>query len=127
MALDSKVTEAVAAQAAAAEVEPVDEKDVGHSDAGKMVSEEYVALAKKLPEKDEVQKAVKAGMLAKNPKEEHKAKVRVVKASPNADETPSGQALIASEGIADDTKRAAAYRAVKSAVRHGYAIFTGKE
>jgi hypothetical protein len=84
-----------------------------------MVSPEYVGLAKRLPEKDEVQKAVKAGMLAKNPHAEHKAKVRAVKASPDADETPSGAALVATEGITDDDERAAGYRAVKSAMRHG--------
>lgn len=123
MALDSKankVAQAVASSAAeSAKLDDVSEKDVGHSKSGKMVSEEYVANARKLPEKDEVQKAIKAGMLAKNPKEEHKAKVRVVKASPDAEETPSGAALVATEDIADDDERAAAYRAVKSAMRHG--------
>ena len=47
-----------------------------------MLSPEMVGLAKKLPEKDDVQKAIKAGMLAKNPQEEVKNKVKVVKASP---------------------------------------------
>jgi translation elongation factor EF-G len=123
VALDSKAQKAAAAIAdVAAEANapaPVDESEVGHSKNGRMVSPEYVSLAKKLPEKDPVQKAIKEGMLAKNPHAEHKAKVKVVKASPDSEDTPSGAALVASEDIADDDKRAAAYTAVKTAMRHG--------
>ena len=108
------------AAAAATEPEEVDEKEVGKTqDGGNMLSAEMVGLAKKLPEKDDVQKAIKAAMLAKNPQEEVKNKVKVVKASPDAEETPSGAALVAVEGISDDDERRRAYRAVKTAVRSG--------
>lgn len=123
MALNTGTVKAVKAVAdAAAEASnptEVDESDIGHSDSGRMVSAEYVGLARKLPENDPVQKAIKEGMLAKTPHAEHKAKVKVVKASPNAEETPSGAALVATEDITDDAKRAAAYRSVKAAMRHG--------
>jgi hypothetical protein len=77
-------------------------------------------LAEKLPEKDEVQKAVKAGMLADDPKKEVAEKVKVVKASPDAEETPSGHALIKVAGISDDQKRGEEYTKHKTAKRWGY-------
>lgn len=124
MALDTKAQAAASAIAEAAadagSPEPVDEKEVGKTDdGGLMLSPEMVGRAKKLPEKDNVQKAVKAAMLAKNPQAEVKEKVKVVKASPDAEETPSGAALVAVEGISDDEKRRKSYQAVKTAMRHG--------
>lgn len=122
MALDTKATEAasaIAKAAADAMDEKVDTKDIGTSEDGVITPVEMIPAAKKLPEKDPVQKAIKAGMLAKSRHAEHKEKVKVVKASPNAEETPSGAALVATESISDDDKRAASYRAVKSAYRHG--------
>jgi hypothetical protein len=77
-------------------------------------------LAKKLPEKDEVQKETKAAMLADTPQEEVKHKVKVVDASPNADETPSGYALKKVAGIADNIERGEEYTRHKTAKRWGY-------
>jgi hypothetical protein len=78
------------------------------------------AAAEALPEKDEVQKAYKEAMLADDAQTEAKAKVKAVKASPNAAETPSGGALIKTAGIADDVKRGEEYARIKSAIRFGY-------
>jgi hypothetical protein len=78
-------------------------------------------LAEDLPEKDEVQKATKAAMLAETPAEEVKHKLKVVEASPNAEDTPSGYALKAVASIADDEERGEKYTAHKSARRWGYA------
>lgn len=77
-------------------------------------------LAEDLPENDEVQKAVKAGMLADSSQEEAKQKVKVVDASPNAHETPSGAALKKVAGISDDEKRGEEYLREKTARRWGY-------
>lgn len=76
--------------------------------------------AEDLPENDEVQKAIKEGLLADDAQTEAKAKVKVVKESPNAAETPSGAALLKTAGIADDVKRGEAYAREKSAKRWGY-------
>jgi hypothetical protein len=78
-------------------------------------------LAEKLPEKDDVQKATKAAMLADTPQEEVKEKVKAVKGSPDAADTPSGGALIKVAGIADTIERGEAYTREKTAIRHGYA------
>lgn len=77
-------------------------------------------LAKNLPEKDRVQKATKAGMLADTAQDEAKAKAQVVDASPNADQTPSGTALKKVTGIANDTERGEAYQRERAAKRWGY-------
>lgn len=77
-------------------------------------------LAEDLPEKDEVQVAYKDAMTADTMKAEVKAKVAAVDASPNAADTPSGAALKAVAGIANDTERGEEYARVKSSVRHGY-------
>lgn len=77
------------------------------------------AAAEDLPEKDPVQKAIKEGMLADDAQTEAKAKAKVVDESPNSDETPSGIALKAVAGIADDVKRGEEYSRIKAAVRHG--------
>ena len=127
MALDTGSTKAkeaakaiADAAAEATEPESVDEKELGKTqDGGLMISAEMAGLAKKLPEKDNVQKATKAAMLAKTPQAEVKEKVKVVKASPDSEETPSGAALAAVEGISDDEERRKAYRAVKMAMRSG--------
>jgi hypothetical protein len=75
--------------------------------------------AEDLPEKDPVQKAIKAAMLADDAQTEAKEKAKVVDESPDAGETPSGIALKAVTGIADDVKRGEEYARIKSAVRHG--------
>lgn len=78
------------------------------------------ALAEDLPEKDDVQKAVKAGMLAESAQEEAQEKAKVVDASPNADDTPSGYALKKVTGVSNDTKRGEQYTLHKTARRWGY-------
>lgn len=78
-------------------------------------------LARDLPERDSVQKAYKQQMLASDPQAEHKAKVKIVEASPDAEETPSGYALKKTAGISHDTERGEAYAREKSARRWGYA------
>lgn len=78
-------------------------------------------LAEDLPEKDGVQKAIKKAMLADSAQEEAKEKVKVVEASPDASDTPSGHALKEVAGISDDTKRGEEYLRHKTAKRWGYA------
>ena len=77
------------------------------------------SLAERLPEKDDVQKATKAAMLASDPGEEVKEKVKAVEASPDAADTPSGAAMIAVQNIASHTERGEVYAQVKAAYRHG--------
>lgn len=89
-------------------------------DAGAGAPEGMRDAAEDLPEDDTVQSAIKEGMLATDAQTEAKAKAKVVDESPNADETPSGIALKATAGIADDVKRGEEYARIKSAVRHGY-------
>ena len=89
-------------------------------DAGAGAPAGYEEAAEALPAKDEVQKEVKAAMLAETAQEEAQHKAAVVDASPNAAETPSGAALKATAGIADDQERAEEYARVKSSVRWGY-------
>jgi hypothetical protein len=88
---------------------------------GPTTPEPLRALARKLPEKDKVQKATKAAMLAESPKEEAQQKAIVVQESPNADETPSGKALLAVADIDDPLEQGEKYEQIKSAVRHGTA------
>jgi hypothetical protein len=78
------------------------------------------SLAEDLPAKDEVQKAYKAQFLADDKQTEAKEKVKAVKASPDADETPSGHGLIKSAGVSNDTKRGEDYLKHKTAKRWGY-------
>jgi hypothetical protein len=77
-------------------------------------------LAEKLPEKDEVQKAYKKQMLADDMQVAAKEKVKIVKASPDADETPSGKALMDVAGIAHDADRGEAYQRARAGYRHGW-------
>ena len=77
-------------------------------------------LAEKLPEKDEVQEAYKAQMLSMDMQDAAKEKVKIVDASPDAAETPSGYALKKVAGIAHDADRGEAYAQHKSARRWGY-------
>lgn len=102
-------------QAAGAERTDVEVKDVGEPYPASMQ-----ALAEDLPEKDDVQKAYKAAFLADSAQKEAREKVKVVDASPNAAETPSGGALKKVAGIASDEKRGEAYLREKTALRHGY-------
>lgn len=89
-------------------------------DEGAGVPDAYIEAAEALPEKDEVQKEVKAAMLADTGQEEAEHKAAVVDASPNAADTPSGAALLATAGIADNIERGEEYARVKSAKRWGY-------
>jgi hypothetical protein len=76
-------------------------------------------LAEDLPANDRVQKAYKDGMLADTAQQEAKAKAVAVDESPNASETPSGAALKAVTGIANDAKRGEEYARHKAAARWG--------
>lgn len=76
--------------------------------------------AEELPEGDPVKDATKAAMLAGDAQTEAKQKAKVVNDSTTgAQDTPSGFALNAVKGIADDVKRGEEYARIKSAVRHG--------
>jgi hypothetical protein len=75
------------------------------------------ALAEDLPEKDEVQKATKAAMLADSPKQEVAEKVKVVKASPDSEDTPSGHAMIKVAGVSNNIERGEKYLREKNARR----------
>lgn len=83
--------------------------------------------AEELPEKDPVQKAVKAAMLADDAQTEAKEKAKVVAESPDSPDTPSGFALQKTAGIADDVKRGEEYARIKSAKRWGYVPATDKD
>lgn len=83
--------------------------------------------AEELPEKDDVQKAHKEALLADDAQTEAKANVKIVEASPDAAETPSGAALIKTASISNDTKRGEEYTRVKTAVRHGYVPADAKD
>ncbi len=89
-------------------------------DAGAGVPESYVEAAEALPEHDDVEKAVKAAMLAETGQEEAQEKAKVVDASPNSIDTPSGYALKETAGISDNVKRGEEYARIKSAKRWGY-------
>lgn len=93
-------------------------EDVLDAGAGAPPAEREAAEA--LPEKDDVQKAIKEAMTADDAQTEAKAKAKVVDLSPNAAETPSGAAVKKVAGISDDVKRGEEYARVKSAVRWGY-------
>lgn len=80
----------------------------------------YRELAAALPEKDDVQKAYKEAMTATDHGKEAKAKAKVVDASPDADETPSGAALKKVAGVSHDTERGEKYAREKTARRWGY-------
>lgn len=73
-----------------------------------------------LPEEDAVQKATKAAIQADregDKQKEAKEKAKAVKASPDAEDTPSGHALKEAAGISDDEKRSEAYQAARRAKR----------
>jgi len=89
-------------------------------DEGAGVPAAYEEAAEALPEKDEVQKEVKAAMLAETGQEEAEHKAAVVDASPNAADTPSGFALKETAGISDNVERGEEYARIKSAKRWGY-------
>jgi hypothetical protein len=89
-------------------------------DAGAGAPAGYEEAAEALPEKDEVQKAHKDALLAETGQEEAQAKARIVDASPDAADTPSGAALKEVADIEDNTERGEKYAQVKSAVRWGY-------
>jgi len=89
-------------------------------DAGAGVPDSYIEAAEALPEHDEVEKATKAAMLAETGQEEAQEKAKVVDASPNSIDTPSGFALKATAGIKDNIARGNEYARIKSAKRWGY-------
>jgi hypothetical protein len=97
-----------------------EQTDVELKDVGTPNPPSLRALAEDLPEKDTVQKEVKAGILADSAQEEARHKAKVVDESPNADETPSGYALKKVVGISSDQKRGEEYARHKAAKRHGY-------
>jgi hypothetical protein len=89
-------------------------------DAGAGAPEAMRDAAEDLPEGDVVKDAIKAAMLATDAQTEAKEKAKVVNdSSTGAQDTPSGFALNAVKGIADDVKRGEEYARIKSAVRHG--------
>ena len=88
-------------------------------DAGAGVPDTLRDAAEALPEKDAVQKAYKQQMLATDTQTETNAKVTIVKESPDADQTPSGAALLAAAGESDPIKQGETYSRVKRAVRLG--------
>lgn len=104
------------------EPKPATEKQVHDAlaDLGPEMPRSMRVLAEELPEKDEVQKAYKAQMLAEDMQVATKEKVKIVNASPDADDTPSGYALKKVAGIAHDGDRGEAYAKHKSAKRWGY-------
>lgn len=77
-------------------------------------------LAKDLPERDAVEKAVKQGMLADSAQAEARAKAKVVDESRDAGDTPSGHALKKVTGVGNDTDRGERYLREKTAKRWGY-------
>jgi hypothetical protein len=89
-------------------------------DAGAGAPASMREAAEDLPERNDVQKAIKAAMLADDAGTEAKEKAKVVELSPDSPETPSGAALLATADIKDDVKRGEEYARIKSAVRHGY-------
>ena len=89
-------------------------------DAGAGAPEGMRKAAEDLPEGDVVKNAIKAAMLADDAQTEAREKAKVVNDSvTGAQDTPSGFALNAVKGIADDVKRGEEYARIKSAVRHG--------
>jgi hypothetical protein len=83
-------------------------------------SEEMRRLAQDLPEKDEVQKAYKDALTTEDPHAEARAYLKVAEESPDAMDTPSGQALKASVGESNDTKRGEKYLRAKQQARWGW-------
>src|SRR5687767_12618329 len=95
-------------------------------DEGAGAPDAQMAEAEALPEKDDVQKGVKAAMLADTGKEEAEAKLKVVEASPDSIDTPSGYALSKVAHIADNVERGEEYTREKTAKRWGYVPVTEK-
>lgn len=90
-------------------------------DSGAGAPESMRPAAEDLPEGDPVKDNIKAAMLANDAQSEAKFKAKVVDdSSTGAEETPSGFALKAVIGIADDVKRGEEYARIKSAKRHGW-------
>lgn len=100
--------------------EGAQKSDVSAADLGPPTPASMMRLAEDLPEKDPVQDAFKRQLTAESAQQEVKEKVKIVNASPDAAETPSGHALIEVAGIANDTKRGEEYARLKSARRWGY-------
>lgn len=97
------------------------ESEIAKATFGEPNPAEMRRLAEDLPEKDKVQVAHKKAILANTPQEEAKQHAQIVKLSPDSPETPSGGALLATAGIANDVERGEAYAREKAARRHGYA------
>lgn len=90
------------------------------ADVGKPTPESLRDLAKDLPENDPVQKAYKAAMLADSAQQEAREKVKIVDASPNAGDTPSGHAIKKAAGVSNDAERGEKYLQEKTARRWGH-------
>jgi hypothetical protein len=105
---------------ATADTGVVVETDVKLANVGVPTPRSLRILAEDLPEKDTVQKATKAAMLADTAQQEAKEKAKAVDASPNAADTPSGGALKKVTGVANDTERGEKYLREKTARRWGY-------
>lgn len=76
-------------------------------------------LARRHPEKDDVQKAYKRNYLADSPAEARAAKADIVEASPDAAETPSGGALLAVKDAKSPSEAGERYARIKSLLRWG--------
>lgn len=90
------------------------------ADAGTPMPESMRNLAKDLPENDPVQKAYKAAMLADSAQQEAREKAKIVDASPNAGDTPSGHAIKKVAGVSNDAERGEKYLQEKTARRWGH-------
>ena len=90
-------------------------------DAGAGAPRAMRQAAEELPEKDAVQQAYKKQLTADDTQTEVDAKVTIVEESPDADDTPSGAALLAVQGESDPIKQGQEYARKKAAVRRGSA------
>lgn len=90
------------------------------TDEGAGAPDAMIPMAEELPEKDDVQKATKAAMLAETGQEEAQEKLKAVKASPDAIDTPSGYAMSKVASISNNKERGEQYAREKSAKRWGY-------
>lgn len=119
---------AVTADGSPKEVRPASAADINAViDAGAGAPPAMRQAAEDLPEKNDLQKAIKNAMLADDAQTEAKEKAKVVELSPDSPETPSGGALLETADIADDVKRGEEYARIKAAIRHGYVPATAAD
>ena len=96
------------------------------ADTGTPTPDPMQQVAEALPENDRVQKAHKEALLADSAQKEAQAKTRIVDASPNAAETPSGHALKKVAGVSRDDERGEKYAREKAARRWGHVPVDGE-